>query len=234
MHKFLASLLLALVSGCYDGPANVSEPEGSVSHPGINQDRDETPSMLTPRPNMSQPLQQDAGMTLSHFLAGLGLEDVVANSHYDVIVATIQLVTDGESTNGSPPIVALDVDEVLRGDQQKQRQNIVAIWAPFPHDIDHGADDQPEIERWRAEKLAGPSSGTKLILLGEWQADGESNDRFWVSPVGRFAFSDQSRAAAMAGIKTRTRGSRTRGNRRSGKGVTVCQAKSVAIAIRRR
>ncbi len=142
----------------------------------------------------------NAGMTITHWLAGQTLDQQVAHSRSDVVVATVEQVDQENATNARPPRVTLRIREVLRGDPEADRRR--GLWAPFPHDVDYGViETNPIYQAWARQPLAGPTPGTELILLGEMQQE-EERSIFWISPVGRFPFSKENRDLALEGVAT--------------------------------
>jgi hypothetical protein len=138
-------------------------------------------------------------MTFSHFLAGLPLDGMAAESRYDVIVGTIEDVSKHKPTNGTPPIVTLRVQEVLRGEKESNRTR--GWWAPFSHDVDWSGDEADAlINKWAATPMQLPEVGAKKILFGEMDHR-DDQAVFWISPVGRFDYSDKNRELALQGIE---------------------------------
>ncbi|HLC76517.1 MAG TPA: hypothetical protein VJB82_05405 [Candidatus Peribacterales bacterium] len=140
-----------------------------------------------------------AGMTFDHFLSFGDMEGRIAGSNYDVVVATVESVSTPVATNKNPPLVTLQIHDVLRGDKTLDRH--CAIWAPFPHDVDYvGGGSQERIAQWEKQPLEGPAVGKKMILLGE-KSERNGDPIFWISPVGHFDFTDQNLESAINAIK---------------------------------
>jgi hypothetical protein len=173
--------LAIAIAGCGEAPPRAVSPAAAAeAEPAISE-----------APNQ--------GMTLTHWLAGMPLGTMVEESRYDVVIATVESVSDRDATNARPPLVNLTVDEVLRGDPAAERRQ--AVWAPFPHDVDYGDPaNNPRVQAWEREPQKAPAAGAKLILLGE-MIQHQGSPAFWVLPVGRFPFSEQNRASALAGIQ---------------------------------
>jgi hypothetical protein len=159
-------------------------------------------STATPSEDVDWPVSTphaSAGISFTAWLAGRPIDDQTENSRYDVVTAVVEGVADDNCTNANPPIVTLDIREVLRGDTQEDRRR--AVWAPFPHDVDYGTlEDNPIYQNWAKKPLVGPEPGARMILLGEMHEE-DGHKYFWISPVGRFELSEENRELAMAGIK---------------------------------
>ncbi len=153
---------------------------------------------------LSWSTQVFGGVSLEHVASD---EDLVANSAFAVIVATIEQVDDQGATNGNPPNVTLSVGEVLRGHMQPGR--LQARWLPFPHDIDYaGGDSEARVREWAAQPLSGPTLGLKMILIGHMGSAyftraqyADSTETFLVSARCRLTYSDEKRAWALAAVK---------------------------------
>jgi hypothetical protein len=118
----------------------------------------------------------------------------------DVFVATITRVEDKDATNARPPRVWLEVHEVLRGDAKVVRSP--ALWSPPIHGIDWGDGNQPELKRWRAAPLKGPTVGQKFILGGRLFRPGENGEPPYVLfAFVRIPYSDEARTKAIADLK---------------------------------
>ncbi|QDU78147.1 hypothetical protein Pan97_52290 [Bremerella volcania] len=120
-----------------------------------------------------------------------------------VIVATITRVLDKKATNGHPPQLQLQVEEVLRGELKPNRY--LAIWSPPPHDIDYGdVVTNPRYIQWRATPLAAPKVDTKWILWGEMSpANRQPNSVpvFRTNPFHCYAYSAERRAWSIEQIR---------------------------------
>lgn len=137
-----------------------------------------------------------AGMTLEHMLAQQPPAERIAATDWDVLDATVAVVSTHAATNGEPPRVQLFVNETLRGPQRRSPE-LWTVWAPFPHDVDwSGGDAEKLIAAWAARPLQGPAVGERFVILGERMADGT----FRVSAVGRFPFTEQMLAEARAAV----------------------------------
>lgn len=141
-----------------------------------------------------------AGMTLEHFYALSGdAATVIVESDWDVIVATVKSVSTHEATNARPPLVELEIHEVLRGDRGADRRK--AVWEPFPHDVDwSGPGSDEAIRQWESQPMRGPAPGERWILVGQWQRTGNASV-FGASPAGRFPYSPQKRDWAMKAVE---------------------------------
>lgn len=125
----------------------------------------------------------------------------------DVIVATIRKVSIQRATKGNPPLVQLEVHEVLRGDPKIDRQR--GLWAPMPHDVDYtGGNSEERIEAWESEPMNAPKVGGKWILWGE---PDPSAGNFFIYAHARFPFSEELRAR----VVDTERGSRDERRRRA-------------------
>jgi len=114
---------------------------------------------------------------------------------WDVVVATVRGVSAHAATHGNPPLVKLEVHELLRGDPEADRSR--ALWAPPPHDIDYGTvEDNPRYTAWAATAMDGPKPGDKMILFGSIVADRQGKV-FRVISWGRFPYSEAKRAWAV-------------------------------------
>ncbi len=119
----------------------------------------------------------------------------------DVVVATVKNVSDHEATNGNPPIVELEVHEVLRGDAKLDRTR--AVWQPYPlwnGECLVGVDVEKITSRWEAEKLASPKVGDKFILWGEI-TDENMRPQFGVFSREAYLFSEEKRTWAVKFIR---------------------------------
>ncbi len=200
LHKiFLAVALGSSLFGCDSGSEELANERDQEKASTVAAS---SPSTVTSFDNLdltaSTP-NANAGIALIHWLAGLPIDGQIANSRYDVVAAVVEKVADEHCTNANPPVVTLDVREVLRGDTKANHRR--GIWAPFPHDVDYGTlEDNPIYQNWAKKPLAGPEPGARMILLGQFlEEDGHKS--FWISPIGRFELSKENRELAMAGIK---------------------------------
>lgn len=191
------ALLVTLALGCQaeNTPSESSEVPPSAPVASV--------AMADPGPAAAS---ASAGMTFTHFLAGMPLDVMIAESRYDVIVATVGQMLNQQTTNANPPRVTLTVHEVLQGDFAPGK--ITGMFLPFPHDVDYGdPETNPRVIAWKRTPLQAPPAGTKLILLGELTTQGEEEQAkqkvFAVSAVGQFPFSNANRQLAVQGLEKR-------------------------------
>ncbi|WP_417390504.1 hypothetical protein [Gimesia sp.] len=195
---FPACLFLSVISGCSSGESYLEAP---AIVPGDESHAQEVSNAETSQPSLDRSGDDStaSGMSFTHFLTGAPIEVVAAESRYDVIVATIEKVSRHKATNGKPPIVTLTVHEVLRGKKDQDRK--WGYWAPFPHDVDWGGDETAAIiKKWEEMSMKLPHVGTKRILFGT-MVNRDNQTVFWISPAGRFDYSDKSRELVLKGIK---------------------------------
>lgn len=115
--------------------------------------------------------------------------DLLRLTRLDVVVATVRRVSTHPATNGRPPLVELEIRELLRGDPRLDRRR--AIWSPLPRELDGvGGDVVQRIQEWSASPLAAPFPGSRFILVGELRGSGP----FRVSALGRFPDTPERRA----------------------------------------
>ena len=119
----------------------------------------------------------------------------------DVVVATVKKVSGHDATNGAPPIVELEIHEVLRGDAKSDRTR--AVWQPWPlwnGECLVGVDVKKVTQTWEAKKLPSPRVGDKLILWGEMNDD-KKQPRFGAFSWEAYPFSDEKRTWAVKLIR---------------------------------
>ena len=146
-------------------------------------------------------------------LAGTG--SIRAGSPYqaldagDMFIATITAVENQGATYGKPPVVRLEVLEVIRGDAKAARSP--AVWLPPFHGIDTGNGvDDPVYLAWERTSSPGPKIGDKLILGGRGldPETGRTMARAGLTPVFgiisfvRIPYSDKAKADVMLRLKT--------------------------------
>jgi hypothetical protein len=118
---------------------------------------------------------------------------VVSHWRGDVVVATIKKVSDHEATNGKPPIIELEIHEVLRGDPKTDRTR--SLWQPHPlwsGECLVGVDVKKMTEAWEVKKLASPKVGEKFILWGEMTRD-KKRPQFGAYSWEAYPFSEEKR-----------------------------------------
>jgi len=143
------------------------------------------------------------GMSVEQFLQTSNPEAVITQSRHDVIVATVLVAAKGTPTNGTPPMVEIEVREVLSG--KMTRAPARALWEPVPHDVDWvGSGADARIADWAAHPLPGPAAGTVWILVGSLDTTSGQGGIFRVSPRGRFEYSEERRAWALRALAART------------------------------
>jgi hypothetical protein len=143
------------------------------------------------------------GMSFEQFLHTSDPEAVIAQSRHDVIVARVLVAAKGTPTNGTPPVVEIEVQEVLSG--KMSRAPAHALWEAVPHDVDWvGSGADARIAEWAARPLPGPAAGTAWILVGSLDTTSGREGIFRVSPRGRFEYSEQRRAWALRALAART------------------------------
>jgi hypothetical protein len=113
----------------------------------------------------------------------------------DVVVATVVKVSGHEATNSNPPLVALQVHEVWRGDKKTDRQK--AIWKPV---FSPFCANDPQVLKWLNEPLAGPKVGEKWIVWGHME---KANGQQWfgVGADARFPWSVENEKKARLILK---------------------------------
>lgn len=126
-----------------------------------------------------------------------------AISHWrgDVVVVTVKKVSGHDATNGKPPIVELEIHEILRGDAKIDRTR--AVWQPRPlwnGECLVGVDVKKTTEAWEAKKLASPKVGDKFILWGEMIND-KKQPQFGAFSWEAYPFSDENRTWAVKLIR---------------------------------
>lgn len=113
----------------------------------------------------------------------------------DVVVVTVGDVLTENPTNGNPPVVAIEVTEVLRGVKDAKRTK--ALFRPMPHGIDWvGGGAEKMLEEWEKKPMKAPKKGDRLILGGKTGEDGV----LVVSPVCVYEAGDEQRAEVLAEI----------------------------------
>jgi hypothetical protein len=143
------------------------------------------------------------GMSFEQFLQTSNPEAVIAQSRHDVIVARVLVAAKGTPTNGAPPMVEIEVQEVLSG--KMSRAPARALWEAVPHDVDWvGSGADARIAEWAARPLPGPDAGTVWILVGSLDTARGREGIFLVSPRGRFEYSEERRAWALRALAART------------------------------
>ncbi len=91
----------------------------------------------------------------------------------NVFVATIEKVEGSGHTNQNPPKVVLSVSEVIKGDIELGRQEV--LWAPSPRVVEQCGND-PQFntaEVWQNTPLAAPAVGSKWIIAGSYEGEHE-------------------------------------------------------------
>ncbi|MCE9553807.1 MAG: hypothetical protein K8T91_10605 [Planctomycetes bacterium] len=81
----------------------------------------------------------------------------------EVVIVSIKQVPAGEFTYGNPPIIKVEVIEVLAGKGFSDHASV--SWGPKPHDFDTSGREA-ELEAWRRKSLVVPKVGEKWILWG--------------------------------------------------------------------
>lgn len=118
----------------------------------------------------------------------------------DVVVATVQKVSDHAATNGNPPRVELEIHEVLRGDAKVDRTR--AVWEPMPHGVDFGDPEmwRKAVQGWESRKFVGPKVGDKFVLWGAMPRD-KKNPIFGAYSWHAYPFSAEKRTWAVKVIR---------------------------------
>lgn len=88
----------------------------------------------------------------------------------DIVVVTVTRVLDERPTNGRPPRVTIEVNEVIQGDPKKERTP--ALWTPTSggHFDPESVYTQPELKKkydeWSLLPMDPPEVGSKWIVFG--------------------------------------------------------------------
>ena len=84
----------------------------------------------------------------------------------DIFIATVRSDGNPDATNANPPVVDLQVEEVLRG--AVSRGPLTARWIAQPrfHCGNETQEQRTERLRWLALPLPGPKRGSRWILGG--------------------------------------------------------------------
>ena len=96
----------------------------------------------------------------------------------DIVAVTVKRVPDERPTNGNPPRVVLEVNEVIQGEAKKDRS--LAVWTPTNggHFDPESVHTQPELKKkydeWAKRPMDPPAVGSKWIVFGSVvEHDGE-------------------------------------------------------------
>lgn len=140
---------------------------------------------------------RSSGASLEHVLED---EDLIRGGSYFVIVAIVENVEKLFGTNGNPPKVLLNVQDVLEGNMELGR--IQGICLPFPHDIDYdGGDSSERLEKWSKLSLKSLEKGSKMILIGRLQTNHSGFSEFYISSRCRFIFSEEKHLWVLKNIE---------------------------------
>jgi hypothetical protein len=94
------------------------------------------------------------------------LDGVIYGGDFDIEVATIVAVRDSGATQANPPLVTIDLHEMLRG--SRPRGIMTIRWMPTPLYMPCAVGEGGTIRRWEQTPMRGPAVGSKMILGGEW------------------------------------------------------------------
>ncbi len=144
---------------------------------------------------------------LATIAAGGGGQPYEALDAGDVFVATITRVDDKGATNAKPPLVWLEVHEVLRGDARIARSP--AVWSPAFHGIDYGDENNPDLKRWEVQPLKGPKVGAKFILGGSSFKPADKNaPAYGLFAFVRIPYTDKARQQSIDALQALAEGRR--------------------------
>jgi hypothetical protein len=202
MFKRLALLVCFLLpmSACSRSSVDSDLPEGDALCTAADI---EQPTSRQAALNPSEPVQvaipaTAAGMSWEMHCSRDSPEGIIAESGYDVLDATIIEVSKHAATNGNPPVVKLQVHEVLSGDPTIDRRT--ATWSAMPLPVDTQDEETLRaIDRWRSELLASPKPGTRWILLGSPRPPVTGG--YDISWLLRLKYSEESRRMAAKAIQ---------------------------------
>ena len=120
---------------------------------------------------------------------------VMFTADYDLFVATVASVDDSLATQGDPPRISLEVEEVLYGLLPLGPSK--ARWMPWQPYIPCGVGESGNIRRWNATPMQGPTVGSRLILAGPMDPNG------WlvIRPKYVWTYSDSLRDALADSVR---------------------------------
>ncbi len=158
-------------------------------------------------------------------------DQLVRDTDWDVIVATVMEVSAGDATNADPPTVVLEVEEVLRGKPDSERRK--AILLPFRRIQRCGVGMENETREWNQQPMKKPSPAERLILMGEIRSDG----LFGAYSRGLIAYSDEKHKwvvdLILAGVPGAEKRARAREEERRKKEAAAARAEAWEAEVRK-
>jgi len=121
-----------------------------------------SPTPEAPAPDDGAPAQASAGISAEEAVA---IERLATRGYHIVGLTVVTADPRPAATNGEPPRLTVDIDELVAGDVPLGP--MAAEWSPPPSGVDWVGRGAAEARAaWAARPLVGPARGARLLVLG--------------------------------------------------------------------